>query len=232
MSTEHSLQARQVDDVDADMERFAIDYVTPSQHTFGLEYRHARAEFPNFIATEFDTRGPQYEENAALAHISYNATVHTRLGATFGYVDRTRPDGFEGGYSGDTWRAEIDWHPRQKFSTLLSAWHEIKAYSDAESDYFIADGVSIAPEWKPLQTISISIAVSYEEQDYIGSNLLLDQTSARADDVLGAQTTFVYSPRPNLELQLQYQYFDRDSNRDWRRYDAQVAGASIRWRVM
>lgn len=231
--TEHSLDLRRSDEVEAELGRLALTYTTPSEHEVGVEYRYTRAEFPNHLPGLADAHSPHYDESAALARVSYTASVRTRLEAIFGYVERTHPQGSgNGDYSGDTWRATIDWHPREKFSTTLSAWHELKAYVDAESDYFVSDGFSIAPQWRPLRSISLDVRLSLEEQDYIGTSLLPEETARRNDEVLTALATFSYSPRPNLQLQLTYLLSDRDSNRDWRRYDAQVAGASIRWRVM
>ncbi|HEX7114007.1 MAG TPA: outer membrane beta-barrel protein [Steroidobacter sp.] len=232
IETEHSLDERSIDDVEASYGRFAIDYVTPTEHTFGLEYRHGRAKFPNFIALDPSQRSPEYEESAALARLVYTATVHTRFSATFGYVERDHLNGPEGDYSGNTWRAQIDWHPREKFSTVLDAWHEIKAYTDAESDYFIADGVSLTPRWSPRRWLWLGLEVSYEEQDYIAPSTLVESTPGRKDQVLSALATITYSPRDNLDLELQYSFGDRDSNRALRRYDAQVAGLAIRWRVL
>jgi exopolysaccharide biosynthesis operon protein EpsL len=230
--TEHSLELRQIENFEADSGRFALDYQTPSQHAFGIEYRYIDAKFPDAVLDEAQRHSGSYEDNAALARMTYTASVHTRLRASFGYVNRSDADGTEGEYSGNTWRAAVDWTPREKFSTTLQAWHELKAYVDAESDYFVADGVSLAPTWNPRRTISLSLDLSYEEQEYIGSSLPLPDSTGRVDKVTSALSSFTWSPRPYLQFQLSYRFSDRDSNRDSRRYDAQVAGASIRWRVM
>jgi hypothetical protein len=173
-----------------------------------------------------------YEENAALARLSYTFSVHTHLQAMYGYVERKHTNDEENRYSGNTWRTELTWQPRAKFSTKLAAWRELRAYVDAESDYFVSEGASITPTWTPIRQLSLSLSLALEEQDYLGIDPIVEQAAARADDVFSGLATMVYSPRPNLELELSYRSLDRDSNRDFRQYDAAVAAAAIRWRIL
>ena len=232
IETEHDLSTRQQENLEADLGRVSIDYLTPSFHAFGVEYRYVDAKFPNAILDP-NSFSSDYEENAALARFTYTATVRTQIRLSGGYVERERPDTDEGNYSGNVWRAEIDWKPREKFSTLFAAWRELRAYTDIESDYFVSDGFSLGPTWSPVEKITLALSVLYEEQEYLGSRVLdLEITDApRNDDVLTGLATFTYRPRDNLAFELSYRGSDRDSNRINRRYDAQTAGISIRWSV-
>lgn len=233
-TTEHGLELRRTDDFEASSGRFGIQYSTPTQHTVAVEYRYIDAQFPNLLPDSASQHSGDYEENAALARLSYTFSVHTHLHAMYGYVEREHTNDVENRYSGNTWRTDLTWRPRAKFSTKLSAWRELRAYVDAESDYFVSDGASITPSWSPIRQLSFSLSLSLEEQEYLGFEFdpTLEATSARADDVVSALATFVYTPRENLELELSYRSLDRDSNRDFRRYDAAVAAASIRWRIL
>lgn len=230
--TEHDLVTREQENVEADIGRISLDYATPSFHSFGLEYRYIDAKFPNaVIAPGADASDSDYEENAALARFTYTATVRTQFRVSAGYVERERPANPEGRYSGDTWRAEIDWHPREKFATVLSAWSELKAYTDVESDYFISDGFSLAPTWSPTDKLTFTLSVAYEDQEYLNTRELIVVDGQRNDDLLSGLFTFTYKPREQLALELSYRGTDRDSNRINRRYDAQTAGVSVRWSV-
>ncbi|MET0534496.1 MAG: outer membrane beta-barrel protein [Steroidobacter sp.] len=234
METEHDLVTRQQENLEADLGRISLDYATPSFHSFGIEYRYIDATFPNGIAAPGSTvSDSDYEENAALARFTYTATVRTQFRLSGGYVERERPADTEATYSGDIWRAEIDWKPREKFSTLFAAWRELKAYTDVESDYFISDGYSLGPSWSPTDKLLFALTVSYEDQEYLTSRSLgsLPTDPTRNDDVLSGLFTFTYKPRDQLAIELSYRGGDRDSNRVNRRYDAQTAGLAIRWSV-
>lgn len=231
IETEHDLDRREQENLEADLGRVSLDYQTPSFHAFGVEYRYVDAKFPNAILDANGLSQSDYEENAAIARLTYTATVRTQFRLSGGYVERERPANPEGNYKGDVWRAEIDWKPRTKFSTLFSAWRELKSYTDVESDYFISDGFSLAPTWSPTEKLIFALSVAYEDQEYINTRDLELIGAQRNDDVLSGLFTFTYKPRDQLEIELSYRGSDRDSNRINRRYDAQTAGIGIRWSV-
>lgn len=234
IETEHDLVTRRQENLEADVGRLSLDYATPSYHSFGIEYRYTDAKFPNaIIAPGASASASDYEENTALARFTYTATIRTQIRLSGGYVERERPADSEATYSGDIWRAEIDWKPREKFSTLFAAWRELRAYTDAESDYFISDGYSLGPSWSPTEKILMSLTVSYEDQEYLTVRALdgLPPDAERNDDLFSGLFTLTYKPRDQLAIELSYRGSDRDSNRINRRYDAQTAGLSIRWSV-
>jgi len=235
IETEHDLSTRRQENLEADLGRISLDYATPSFHSFGIEYRYIDATFPNaIIAPGADASGSDYEENSALARFTYTATIRTQIRLSGGYVERERPADTQATYSGDIWRAEVDWKPREKFSMLLAAWRELKAYTDAESDYFISDGYSLGPSWSPTEKLLLSLTVSYEDQEYLTTrtlDALPTDDPQRNDDLLSGLFTFTYKPRDQLAIELSYRGSDRDSNRVNRRYDAQTAGLSVRWSV-
>lgn len=232
IETEHSLARRESENLEADVGRVSIDYATPSFHSFGVEYRYLDAKFPNaIVAPGADASNSDYEENAALARFTYTATVRTQFRVSAGYIERDRPANPEGSYSGDTWRGEIDWKPREKFSMLFAAWSELKAYTDVESDYFISDGYSLAPTWSPTEKLSFALTASYEDQEYLNTRDFELVGGQRNDDVLTGLFTLTYKPRDPIAIELSYRGSDRDSNRINRRYDAQVAGIALRWSV-
>jgi hypothetical protein len=231
IETEHDLNRRRQENLEADLGRVSIDYQTPSFHSFGIEYRYMDAKFPDAPVDVNGLSASDYEENAALARFTYTATIRTQFRVSAGYVERERRGNPEGNYKGDVWRAEIDWKPRVKFSTLFAAWRELKAYTDVESDYFISDGFSLAPTWSPTEKLTLSLSVAYEDQEYINTRDLELVGEQRNDDVLSGLFTFTYKPRDQLAIELSYRGSDRDSNRINRRYDAQTAGIGIRWSV-
>ena len=231
IETDHDLALLQANDLEADLGRVSLDYVTPTNHSFGLEYRYIDAKFPNAIAAPGSPSQGDYEENGAYARFTYTATVRTQIRLSGGYVERERPAVKEADYSGGVWRAEIDWKPREKFSMLLAGWRELRAYTDVESDYFVSDGFSLGPTWSPTEKISLALTASYEDQEYLTSRALTNLQPTRNDDVMNGLFTLTYKPRDQLAFELSYRGSDRDSNRVNRRFDAQTAGLSVRWSV-
>ena len=234
IETEHDLDRRQQENLEADLGRVSIDYQTPSFHSFGLEYRYMDAKFPNAILDANGLSQSDYEENAALARFTYTATVRTQFRLSGGYVERERPNSWMApAITKATCGARKSTGNHARSSRLLfAAWRELRAYTDVESDYFISDGFSLAPTWSPTEKLIFALSVAYEDQEYINTrDLDLHRARQRNDDVLSGVFTFTYKPREQLALELSYRGSDRDSNRINRRYDAQTAGIAIRWSV-
>jgi hypothetical protein len=152
------------------------------------------------------------------------------LYARLGYLSRDYDDPILGDFSGDVWNVNLHWEPRAKLYFDIKAWRQLKAYSDAETDYFVATGGSITPTWEPTETIKIAAILSSEKQRYTGTELLLpEDTSRRKDDVNSANVSIEYTPRDFVSVELGYNWVNRDSNRDFRAYDDNVAYAQLKF---
>ncbi len=229
--TDHSADLRQTENFESTTSRGAIEYETPAGSVFALDYRFTEADFPVAESLAGAPRG--YEESEPGVRIEYAYSVKTQFFGHLGYVDRDYDDPLAGDYSGEVWDVRMLWEPRSKLTFDLKAWHKLKAYADAESDYYEGDGVSIGPTWEATTKLKFAAEFSYEKQDYIGSALFLGPIvdpieAGREDEVKGAQFSLDYTPRDLISFGLAYRWVDRESNRDFRGYDANMASAQIK----
>lgn len=224
--TDHSSDIRRVDNFESQTGRGGIEYVTPAGNLFALEYRYTDAKFPvaHDLGADID-----YEERVPGARLEYAFTEKTQLKASAGYLERDRANPVSADYSGEIWDLTLRWEPRTKLYFDLKAWHELKAYADSESDYFVTDGGSITPTWEPTTKIKVSAELAYETQDYIDAGVLLPPIEAgRKDDVTSALLGIDYTPRDIVTIGLGYRWVDRESNRDFRGYDGNMFSAQVR----
>ena len=228
IDTDHSAEERRVQNFESTTGRGGIEYQTPAGLMIALEYRVTSADFP--IAQALAGGAPRgYEEQVPGVRVIVPFTEKTRLVANAGYLDRDYDNPQSGDYSGGIWRATLQWEPRAKITFDLKGWHELRAYTDAELDYFIADGVSIGPTWQPRPTLELAATYAYEKQDYTGvAPLLIDSDALREDTVRSAVFSIDYSPRELISLGLTYQWNDRNSNTLFRDYDASVVSAEVK----
>jgi exopolysaccharide biosynthesis operon protein EpsL len=226
--TDHSSPVRQLENFESTSGRGGIEYATPAGSLLALEYRVTDADFP--IAADIAGAPRGYQERVPGIRIEYPFTVQTRLIARAGYLDRDYDNPVSGDYAGEIWNATLQWEPRAKLGFDLKAWHELRAYTDAESDYFIADGVSITPKWKPRTTLEVSATYSYEKQDYTGTSLVFTpvEEASREDKLKSALFSIDYSPRDLISLGLGYRWIDRTSNREFRDYGANVVSVDLK----
>lgn len=225
----HSAVEREFDDYRGDSVTAGIEYETPANTLIGWDYRRTEASFPRLQLLEDAPLEPGFSEDAATLRLRYALTGKTLLEGTGGYLKRDYDDPALSDFSGDIWRLSLYWQPGVKTQVIVSGWHELKAYADAESDHFRGTGASLAPVWSPTDKLKLELAFSWEEQEYLGSNLNLPDSIARRDEVGSAQLGVTYSPRSMLELGLSYRREERDSNRDTRTFDDNLGSFSLRF---
>ena len=236
--TDHSDSNRRSENFESDSGTAGIELILSSTDRIILEYRYLEGDFPDtFAPGSPEARDRSYEETLANLRLQYEISSKLHLRGNVGNLEREYPTGsLAEDYSGVVWKATLDWEPRRKLGFELSAWRDLKAYVDAESNYFEAVGASFGPTWKPSEKLDLALEYLYEEQDYIGSLTLsslpvdpvFEQDPGREDEIDVARFRASYSPREFIELDLTLAYTDRSSNRPSRIYDAQAAGFAFR----
>lgn len=226
--TDHSAVVRRIDEFKGATYRGGVEYRTPGGSTIGLDYRDTTAKFP--IADSLPGGVPyRYDEQQEGLNVLYAYSVITQIRLRAAYVKRDYLDPRLGDYSGTSGNVLVHWEPRTKLYFDVKGWHELTAYADAESDYYVSDGGSITPTWEPTTKITLAGVLSYENQDYVGdSTSLTPLESGREDKVTSTQVKLDYAPRDFLSFGLSYRWVQRDSNRVLRDYDDSIYAANFK----
>jgi hypothetical protein len=115
---------------------------------------------------------------------------------------------------------------------VLTGWRQLTAYVDAESDYFISNGVSLNPTWIATQTLKLSLTVSRENHDYINSSpSTISLDASRRDKLTSAQGGLIYAPKDSLLFNLTCRYDKRSSNQPLFQYNDTLATASVTYKI-
>jgi opacity protein-like surface antigen len=230
-NTTQSAVAEQPFDFHSNAGNAGIEFATSSSNTVSLDYRYTSAKFPQ----EFILRGApfnsDYNEETARILVKYVFSVATELDASAGYLKRDYPESRFATFSGNIWRAALQWRPTDQVQWVLTGWHQLAAYLDAESDYFVSKGVSLTPTWIATQTLKLSLTLSHEDHDYLNSSPSTITFVSRRDTLTSAQGGLIYAPKDTLLFNLTCRYDKRDSNQSKFQFNDTLATASVTYKI-
>ena len=208
-----------------------IEFATSSSNTVSLDYRYTSADFPQEFVLNGAPFNSNYNEQTARAILKYVFSAATELDVSGGYLKRDYPESRFASFSGDIWRASVQWEPTDQFQLILMGWRQLTAYIDAESDYFVSKGASFTPTWIATQTLKMSLTVSRENHDYIGSSPSTITLESRSDKLTSAKAGLIYAPKDNLLFNLTCRYDKRNSNQPLFQYNETLATASVTYKI-
>ncbi|HEY2464411.1 MAG TPA: outer membrane beta-barrel protein [Steroidobacteraceae bacterium] len=208
-----------------------IEFATSSSNTVSLDYRYTSAIFPQEFVLVGAPFNSDYNEQTARILVKYVFSAATELDVSGGYLKRDYPESRFASFSGDIWRAALQWEPTDQLQWILTGWRQLAAYIDAESDYFVSKGVSLTPTWIATQTLKLSLTVSRENHDYIGSSPSTITLASRSDKLTSVQGGLIYAPKDTLLFNLTARYDKRDSNQAQFQFNDTLATASVTYKI-
>jgi Putative beta-barrel porin 2 len=210
------------------------DY-TAELDRIGFDYRYNDSRAPNSAILNGVLFDPDYREERARVLFKYVLTEKTLLDASAGYLKRDYPSTAIGSFSGEIWRAALQWQPTPKTQLLLGAWQQLDADLTSQTDYFVDKGVSLTPEWVASAKVTVSLIVAHDTENYIGSNpvgaIPIDFIAqARHDTVTSETGSLVYTPIRAIALTFTAAHVNRNSNVPQFQYNDFQATANITYR--
>jgi Putative beta-barrel porin 2 len=208
-----------------------VEFATSASNTIALDYRYTSAVFPQQFALNATAFNSDYSEQTARIVVKYVFSAATELDVSGGYLKRDYPESGFANFSGDIWRAALQWEPTDQLQWTLAGWRQLTAYIDAESDYFVSKGVSLTPTWIATQTIKLSLTASRENHDYIGSSPNTATLNSRTDKLTSALGAVIYAPKDTLLFNLTCRYDKRSSNQAFFQFNDTLATASVTYKI-
>ena len=232
-STEHGAEERRFDNFRTDSLTAGLYFKTASETEIGVSARRTDGRFDRGVSVGGQLFDRSYQDEVASLELSQTFSPRTHLELSAGYLRRRYDDVA----LADVNRSQVDgtigelllgWQAANKIELNLSGWRRLRAYLDAESEYFVSKGFSIGPTWKPTEKISVALELAYETQIYLGSSVS-PQYGEREDRVRSGRLEIGYSPLRKLRFDLGGNIEQRESNRSALSYDSQVASVGVRW---
>jgi Putative beta-barrel porin 2 len=214
-----------------------FDFATNAANLIGFDYRYTDTRSPNAAQLNGILFDPDYREDRARFLVKYAITDKTTIDASAGYLKRQYPSTAIGSFSGEIWRATLLWQPTAKTQLFASTWQNLAADFTAQTDYYRSRGVTVSPIWTASEKILLTVAVSYEHQDYLGANppgnLLGEaQPADRKDNINSQGATLTYIPIGPLNFTFSLTHEKRDTNSTVFGYNDVRASAGVVWKFI
>jgi hypothetical protein len=225
---QHSANAEKFNDFHNKAGNAGVEYATSVNDTYGFQYQYVGVTFkqdPTAVNQAFN-----YKEDSGRFLVHYGLSDKTILDAYAGFVRRQYPGLSIGSYSGAAWRASLQYQFTDKTQFILSTYHELHAYVDAESNYFVAKGVSISPVWAATEKLSFTLTASYENDDYISRSNSILLVGPRRAKVNSDQATIRYTPRDAWLINVFFRHEKRDSNQYGFTYKDNLVSGNVTFR--
>lgn len=228
--THHSAEPRRTQNIETQTVRGGLVYQTPRNDSLGLEYRHVDGQFPDrpllFTPSAQDNA---FSEDVASFILKYSYSPKTRFEGSAGYLQRTHPHLSFRDFNGEIWRMSLFWTPTAQTQLNVSGWHEIRAFTELVSNFFVSEGVSLSPVWMPSEKLAFSAQIRWETQDHtVGNGVEVPGLPLRLDELFSAQAAVMYTPVRFAEIGLTYQFSQRESNRRFFSYDDNMLNTMIK----
>jgi exopolysaccharide biosynthesis operon protein EpsL len=211
------------------------DYSTETRR-IGFDYRYNDSRAPNSAVLNGVIFDPDYREKRARVLLRWALTEKTVFDGSAGYLKRDYPSTAIGSFSGEIWRASLQWQPTPKTQLLFGVWQQLDADLTSQTDYFVDKGVSIAPQWTASEKITFSVRISRDNENYIGSNPIgntvigpVSQPGRR--DTLTAETaSMIYTPISAIQITASASHVTRGSNIPQFHYNDLQANVNITYK--
>jgi exopolysaccharide biosynthesis operon protein EpsL len=225
--TSNSAAAQRVNDAEIGTGNLGIEYATSPADSFSVEFDRTTGRFPSDVLVGDVLFDRNFTEKSGRLLVHYGISEKTLLTASAGYLKRDYPTDPFGSFSGDIWRVSVQWFTTEKLQFAFAGFHELQAYLDSQSNYFVNKGGSISPAWTISDKLSVTGTVTISNQDYIGSSLDVLSIGAREDHLDSEELDIVYTPNRPLSFKAGYRYERRSSNLQAFNYDDRIVAASI-----
>jgi len=230
--TAHTLDTAANQDSHVTSGALGVQLATAAQNTVELQYRYARASFPNEAAAADSVQG-DFHDSTELVLLQFAPSDKTVLAANAGYLHQAYADPTLSPYSGEIWHASFKWLPSEKTTLVAGAARDLSAYVSAASEYFIDEGESLSVGWQPSAAFSFALLGTWDHQVYLpGSDQLAIGTGEnyfqRRDHIRDQRISVTYAPRDWLEVDASFRLEERGSNDGSYTYDDRLTMISLK----
>jgi exopolysaccharide biosynthesis operon protein EpsL len=211
-----------VGDYVQDSVEFGGKYVSPAENWISLVQRESNGEYGGRPFDPVAQLDSGFDESETEAKLSWRLTGKSLIRGKLGYLDRKHDNFSQRDYDGVIGKLEYEWNPTGKLQLNTSIARNLYNFQEAFNSYYVANTLSIGPEWDVTAKTKIKLRYDYSERDYHGA--IVPTPELRHDTVqsflLGAEWQATRTILVNASIQRD----TRASNFNNLDYEANSAG--------
>lgn len=205
-SQKNSRFDRLENDIDILGTEVGLHYVLRPGDSFGIGARYEDGEFPNrqFVAGSFFDNA--YKQKSFYVQADRAIGAFTTVSARVGPLKREYAQLPQRDFDGTFYRVSVDWRPTVKSSVLVIAQRDISVAEDLRTSFVLINGITVRPEWRITEKMTLSGAFDYGRREYLGDprfvipGLPPSVGAPREDRVRSAALAFSWRPYTFLTL--------------------------------
>jgi hypothetical protein len=202
-------------------------YRTPGGTYLSAIFNYNDARFPL----------PQSTEDSFLLQVNSPLGKKLRFRVAGGYVrhdysqDTVPVTVARYNFSGGIWNADLAWQPRESLQFLLAGAREVRAYVDADSQYFVSQSERAVLQWAPTGKLTCELEYSRDDQHFFGPlPTVISLTLPEHNVIYARQLNVAWSMLRPVQLVLTYRYVTRSSNAPILAFDDSFVSARLQAR--
>lgn len=227
MNFTYSAADRQTGNLSEDSGELGLRHLNQNNTLLGLRMAIASGSYPDRTYTVGDTVDNGYTRYNYNLDWEWHYSVKTKIDGYLGYTQQTYGHLAVRDFSGVTGNGNLTWYMTEKTALLLNGWRRISQSFTFTSTFMLSEGLALTPSWIASAKVKLSMPLSYEQQDYLGTDGATITGLAEVDKVTKAGLILSYRPLYNTELSFFVQYEGRSSNNLLRNYQDQSAGMNM-----
>ena len=210
-----------------DATNVGLKYSFPSDSYVMLDFRKRNGE--NQAINPSNQIGKGFSEDEAELSSSWNLTGGSKLSSNLGYNSHSDDTFALRDFSGYFGGLKYTWSPRDKLNFTVDLSRRIASYQDVTSSFTTNDALKVQSSWALTSKVTLSGFALISKRKFLGDGpgpQTPQNSPARVDDgnTIGAEMSWV--PRSGINIALNIQHDERDSNYTDRNFSSNTVGVN------
>jgi exopolysaccharide biosynthesis operon protein EpsL len=204
-----------------------LEYLSDTRSTAGLQIIATDGQYPERQFTIGSIDDNAYTRMKYAGIWSWIISDKASIDGLFGYTHQQYAHVSGRNFAEFIGSVNTGWRITEKILLKLSIRREVDSYAAQTFSFLVKEGAWFDPTWQFSPKFSITLPMTYQQQQFLGNVSNIDFSQQRKDIVSNIGVNLKYSPLDNISTGTVLSYESRDSNISSRSYKSFSAGINL-----